>query len=59
MELSLSWEATSFPATQEVPNILWNPKVVYHALSVSVTWSATARYYQMYKIFEQQFQNLK
>jgi hypothetical protein len=26
-ELSPSWEATSFAATQERPNIVWNPKV--------------------------------
>jgi hypothetical protein len=29
MQLSLSWEVTSCAATQEFPNILWNPKVHY------------------------------
>ena len=30
MEQSLSWEANQFAASQEIPCILWNPKVRYH-----------------------------
>jgi hypothetical protein len=29
MELSFFWEAASHAATQELPHILWNPKVHY------------------------------
>jgi hypothetical protein len=30
MEQSPSWEANRFSASQEIPRILWNPKVQYH-----------------------------
>jgi hypothetical protein len=30
MEHSASWEANWFSASQEIPRILWNPKVHYH-----------------------------
>jgi hypothetical protein len=29
MELETTWEATSCEATQELPSIVWNPKVHY------------------------------
>jgi hypothetical protein len=29
MEKSPSWEANRFSAIQEIPRILWNPKVYY------------------------------
>ena len=30
MEQSPSWEANQFSASQEIPHLLWNPKVHYH-----------------------------
>jgi hypothetical protein len=42
MELGLSWEAASFAASQEMPNMLWNSKVHYRVhknLHWSVSWA--------------------
>jgi hypothetical protein len=42
MELSPSWEAANCAATQELPSILWNPKVhtvFTRALYWSLSWS--------------------
>ena len=30
MKQGPSWEANQFSASQEIPYILWNPKVHYH-----------------------------
>jgi hypothetical protein len=37
MELSPSWEAANCAATQELPGILWNPKV--HCPPLSLSWA--------------------
>jgi hypothetical protein len=37
MELSPSWEATYCAATQELPSILWNPKVHYYWQHCKIT----------------------
>jgi len=44
MEQSSSWEANRFSVNQEMPGILWNPKVYYginKCLPLSLSWGST------------------
>jgi hypothetical protein len=45
MEQSPSWETNRFSASQEIPHVLWNPKVLYitaftSTRHLSVSWAA-------------------
>jgi hypothetical protein len=42
MEQSPSWVANRFPASQEIPRILWNPNVHYHIHKCLLTVSIVA-----------------
>ena len=45
MEQSPSWEANLFSASQEIPSILWNPKVHY---SIHSRWPPITLYHILY-----------
>ena len=49
MEQSTSWEANWFPARQEIPSILRNPKVLYHMHTLTLGWEA---FYQLQFLFK-------
>jgi hypothetical protein len=55
MQLSQSWEANRFSTSQEIPCILWKPKVQYTPYKYTTTWNLRESWNQSKEDSSQQF----